>query len=254
MKDKPVRNQIKNHVVEIVGPAGSGKSTLAIELSKIDKRTIISPVPNLHQIRQLPFFAINCLRNTPNLVSFLLSEKYTRPSLSQIVWMVTLTGWHQLLRRAKAAGKILLLDQGPIFIMTDLSEFGPDCFRSEYMQKWWASSYEQWANTIDLVVWLDAPVSVLINRINSRTKQHIVKNKSPNEISNFLSMSRQALSQTMPKLLDFNDSLRILHFDTSQISPMRIAPRIFSALGLDEEIKNADLPEDLSWGIESKRN
>ena len=233
-----MQNRTKNHVIEIVGPAGSGKSTLAIELSKINNRTIISPAPNFHQISQFPFFTINCLRNAPNLVTFLLAGKSTRPSLRQIVWMVTLSGWHQLLRRAKAAGKILLLDQGPIFLMTDLSEFGPDCFRSEYMQNWWAGTYRQWANTIDMVVWLDAPISVLIDRINSRTKQHIVKNKSPNEISKFQSMSRQALCQTMLKFLDFNDSLKILHFDTSQISPLCIAPRIFSALGLEEEIKN----------------
>jgi cytidylate kinase len=247
LKDKPVRNHTKNHIIEIVGPAGSGKSTLAIELSKIDNRTIISPAPNFHQISQYPFFALNCIRNTPNLISFLLAEKSTRPSLRQIVWMVTLTGWHQALRRAKAADKILLLDQGPIFLMTDLSEFGSDCFRSEYMQRWWAVTYKHWSNTIDLVVWLDAPISVLINRINSRTKQHIVKNKSPNEISKFQSMSRQALFQTMLKFLDFNDSLKILHFDTSQISPLCIAPRIFSALGLEREIQNSDPLEDLSW-------
>jgi cytidylate kinase len=247
LKDKPVLNRTKNHVVEIVGPAGSGKSTLAIELSKIDNRAILYPAPNFHQIRKSPFFAINCLRNIPNFVSFLLAEKSTRPSLRQIVWMVTLTGWHQALRRSKAAGKILVLDQGPIFLMTDLSEFGPDCFRSEYMQKWWVDTYKQWANTIDLVVWLDAPTSVLINRINSRTKQHIVKNKPPNEISKFQSMSRQALCQTMLKFLDINDSLKILNFDTSQISPSFIAPRIFSALGLEEEIQTSDLHEELSW-------
>jgi len=246
LRDKPVRPLTKNYVVELVGPAGSGKSTLALALSLINNSAVISSAPNFHQIRHLPFFVNNCLRITPNLVSFLLTEKRPRPSLRQFVWMITLTGWHHLLREPESTGKILLLDQGPIFLMTDLSEFGPDCFQSKNMQAWWAGAYKHWANTIDLVVWLDAPDSVLINRINSRTKQHVVKNKPPCEILNFQSLSRQALNQTILKLSAFNEYLKILRFDTSQVSPLIVGHRIFSSLGLEEGTREADPPENLS--------
>jgi deoxyadenosine/deoxycytidine kinase len=237
LSDQPNRRLSNSYIIEIVGPAGAGKSSLAASMSQTSSQETFLNPPNFHDLAALPFFAANTLQTAPHLVKYLLTQKHSEETSTQLVSIVTLNGWHkQLNNRPTSCGEILLLDQGPVFLLTELFELNPDFCQCSHLRKWRARMYQHWAHTVDLVVWLDAPDPILMKRINDRGKQHIMKEHSQREVYHFLSMCRRALDRTLLKLSRINRSLRIIEFDTSQAMPLLITSQIFTCLGLIEDV------------------
>jgi shikimate kinase len=235
--DQPNKPFSRSYVIELVGPAGAGKTSLAFAMSHMKNQIIYSNPPNFHDLNKLPFFAVNAFQTVPHLAQYVLTQKFSQQTPTQIVSMVILNGWYRCLyKKQTQSGEILLLDQGPVYLLTDLFEINSEVFQSNNYKKWRENMYQQWAHTLDLVIWLDAPDSVLISRINEREKQHIMKERSEREVHRFLSRSRRALDQTVLKLSQINRSLKIIEFDTSEGSPVLITSQILVCLGLIEDL------------------
>ena len=215
-------------IIELVGPAGAGKTTLSRVLTDRNPMIQIGSDIELRKTKYIPVI----LRNTVSLWPIIL--KSIRDG-RQITWeemkyLIYLAGWPDVLRLEAADGaSAILLDHGPVFKFATLNEFGPETLKTDQFASWWDRMFEQWASTLDMVIWLDAPDPILDKRINSRDQRHSVKGKSESEVVHFLARYRTSYEETLAKLRIAGNT-RLLQFDTSRTSIEQVADEILSAL------------------------
>lgn len=219
-------NNMATGIVEIVGPAGAGKTTLSQALSRTTNIQLGS-FPDVRKISNAPFFIWNSLQLSPALLSLHrhISRKLTR---REFAWLVILRGWPALLQREAGKNKTIILDQGPVYLLTETSKFGPEYLRRRKAEKMWADLYSRWAATLDVIIWLDAKDTDLLKRIRSRDKGHVVKNESADTTFEFFADYRKAYEQVISRLATFQPELRILRFDTTKLSTEEIANQLIT--------------------------
>ena len=224
--DGPIINR-PLHVVELVGPAGAGKTTLSRELSRRNDTIRIADPPCARKDRI--FFARQSLFMIPTLLSLLKKNGNGRyPTLEEIAWLAILDGWHHLLQReVQSDGKVVVIDQGAIYLMAELITSGPQHLRSQ-RGKWWDGIYKQWAFTVDMVVYLDTSNGGLLERIRNRHTWHIMKDRTKPEVFEFLNHYRGAYEQVISRLVANDNNLRVIFFDTGIESTAAISNKLFN--------------------------
>jgi deoxyadenosine/deoxycytidine kinase len=144
--------------------------------------------------------------------------------------MVRLTAWQRRLRlEPRQSGDIVLLDHGPIFKLVRLREFGPEFVNSIAYQKWWERILQQWCDTLDVVIWLDAPDDVLLERIQTRSTEHRMKEKAPVEAFEFLSHYRTCYQRIVDNCVSKGNPL-VLRCDTERDTLDQTVTRILAML------------------------
>ncbi len=224
------KNGIKNApqmIVELVGPAGAGKTTLSRVLRQRDEKILIGPDIELRKVRHIPVF----VRNIPFSMPIFLHR--CRPNRlftwEEIKYIAYLKGWPHLLKQpAPGKSNVILLDHGPVFRLATLFEFGPENIKCEYFDPWWNDLYQQWALTLDMVVWLDTSDAILTDRINARNQRHAMKGKLSLEAHQFLARYRLSYTHILTKLKTYKD-LTMLQFDTDKTSIEQITDEILAA-------------------------
>lgn len=213
--------------MEIAGPAGAGKTTLCRVLKTTNESIHLGNFPDVRKISNAPFFICNGLQIAPALLGLRqrISRKLTR---REFAWLSILYGWPVVLQREFKNNQVVVLDQGPVYLLTETNEFGPEYLRRQKTHSLWQDLYSQWADTLDMIVWLDAADTDLLRRIRSRDKEHVVKNESVETVFEFLAHYRKAYERTISKLSVYRPDLKILRFDTSQNSPQEITQQLLS--------------------------
>lgn len=227
MKEMPGNTSIGRKpvlIAELVGPAGAGKTTLSRILSERDERILIGAEIELRKMEHIPIF----VGNAPFLLPVFLRR--CRPgrwfAWDEIKAMVYLRAWPRVLRQqATNNGTTILLDHGPIFKLATLHAFGPERLKSQGFEKWWTRMLKQWAYTLDMVIWLDAPDALLVERINTRSKWHVVKGESEQEAYEFLARYRASYEQIRAELAAYGRPT-LLQFDTNQASIEQIVDKV----------------------------
>jgi len=216
------------YIVEIIGLAGTGKSTLSGALSQQNKNFLASERLGFKKPKHRLFFATQAFMLLPTFLRHIRIGRWlTRGDIKKMVY---LNGWHRVLKRQGSHhDAIIIVDQGPIFKLATLYRFGPEELKDPGFYYWWDQLFEQWASTLDMVIWLDGIEDVLIERIISRDNWHLVKDLSPQEIRIFLSDYRLAYDYVMSRLISFAD-IPILRIDTSYQSPEDIMAEVLSSL------------------------
>jgi thymidylate kinase len=226
MEDNNRIKHMPQMIVELVGPAGAGKTTLSRVLRQRDEKILIGPDIELRKARHIPVF----VRNIPFSMPIFLhqcrpSRRFTWEELKYIAY---LNGWPHLLKQtAPGQGEVILLDHGPVFRLATLFEFGPENLKCECFEPWWNRSYEQWAFTLDMIVWLDTSDAILTDRINARNQRHAMKGKLSLEAQQFLARYRLSYAHILTKLKTYKD-LTILQFDTDKKSVGQITDEILT--------------------------
>ncbi len=147
--------------------------------------------------------------------------------------MVYLKGWPRVLRQqAMQSGAAILLDHGPVFKLATLNAFGPERLKSQGFEQWWRSMFEQWAFTLDVVIWLKAPDKILVERINARNQRHAVKGKPEEEAYKFLMRYQTSYEQVMANLTAYGKPT-LLQYDTHLVSIERIIDEVLAACNLN---------------------
>ncbi len=234
MQDLKTSNPERARIVELVGLAGVGKTTLSRELRNRDARFSVPDDLQLRKNKHLLYFA----GQFPALLPYLIYPDRSSRNFNwqEIKTLAYLRSWPQFLQKNLVdKAKVILLDHGPIFKLATLNAFGPEKMRLPAFEGWWRKIYSLWAHTLHMVLWLDAPENILIERINSRTQIHAVKGKPAQEAAIFLSRYRAGYDITLEKLSEFG-VIPIHHFDTSRASVDQVVEEILkiSALKLDK--------------------
>lgn len=216
-------------VVEIVGLAGAGKSTLSHALMRTNASVRLCNFPDVRKISAAPFFLWNGLQVSLALrnLEHDRSRKLTR---REFAWLSILNGWPACLQR-ELRNQLIVLDQGPVYLLTELSEFGPEFLRCDAADNFWRRLHSRWADTLDAIIWLEAADADLLNRIRTREKEHVVKHKSDQATLAFLNLYRRAYERVILKLTMTDSDLRIIRLETSQRSADEIAHQLSVELG-----------------------
>lgn len=224
-------NNMAPRIVEIVGPAGAGKTTLSHALSHCNGSIHLSNFPDVRKISAAPFFIWNGLQIFPRLLN-LSQHDGRRLTRREFAWLSILYGWPTVLRKELKYNQLIILDQGPVYLLTDTSEFGPEYLRRKEAQNLWRDLYSRWANMLDMIIWLDAADADLLKRIRNRDKGHVVKNETDETTFEFLASYRRAYEQTISNLSANHSKLKVLRFDTSRKAAEEIVSQLLSEFGL----------------------
>lgn len=215
--------------VEVVGSSGVGKSTLLQTLCGNNRQ--IQPGIRLSRFQTLPEWVDNLRFGLTTYFQQDLSTRwFTRTELRSMVY---LDAWYRALEQPMPnRPRAIIWDQGPIYRLAMLQEFGPEMTHSSSYETWWNAQLKKWAAKLDLLVWLDAPDDILIERIYNRNQFHEIKGKSSEEGYDFLRRYRKTAGQIIEHLMATHD-LKVLRYDTSKISSPQIAEQVLDLLELN---------------------
>lgn len=218
-------------IVEIIGLAGAGKTTLSRNLCLHNEQILANEGLQVRNVRYMPYIIRHALLSLPTFFRQPRSGRwFTRREAAKIIY---LRGWHRVLERRRSNNEAAIItDQGPIYDLTTLYAFGPDRLHSQHFKRWWAMMFNQWAHTIDLVIWLDASEEILIKRIRSREKWHPVKESPVQEMKDYLSRYQSAYEHIISELSASHD-LKILRFDTGCQASEDITSQILCTINLE---------------------
>ncbi len=211
-------------VVEILGPAGAGKSTLARALSQRHKK--IRPDIPLSRKDKIPFFISNTLLLLP---TFLRQYRHSRwfnwREARSMAYLKA--GLHALGKQAPDNDMVTLLDHGPIYRLAFLREFGPEITASQIYKRWWTRLLTQWIAALDIVIWLDAPDDILLERIRARDQIHSIKEIREEEAFEYLGSYRTSFEQLIAES-GADGQVMLLRFNTHQESVSQIVDKVLS--------------------------
>lgn len=203
-------------IVEIVGPAGAGKTTLYQALDCHTDRIQVGNFPDVRKVSDVPFFFWNGIRIIPNLLRLYRSDS-RQLTRREFAWMSILYGWTELLRKeSRRNDRIIVLDQGPVYLLAEMRLFGPEYLKQAGAQGLWQTLYKRWGTVLDTVVWLDAEDEVLLERIRNRQQEHIVKEQPATVVFEFLNCYRSEYERILSILEAQGAGLKVLRFNTRQ--------------------------------------
>jgi shikimate kinase len=214
--------------VEIAGVAGSGKSTLARVLSADLGFGVLDDTLRMREPRHF----VHVARSLPRLAT--MSRRWIgagrRPSWTELKLLIYLMEWDsRLAAAANRGGGVTLLDQGPVYALARLGHVDPQVAGTEPHGDWWNAVAADWADCLDVIVWLDAPNEVLRNRVNRRAQGHEVKGTAAAEAATFSDRYR-ASYETVLAAMERPGGPMVLRYDTSRMRTADIASETIKAL------------------------
>lgn len=218
-------------VVEVIGPAGAGKSTLLRALSQHHNQ--IQPGIHPSKTRQLPFLISNTIALLPvYLREYRHSRWFSRREMRSMTYLKA--GLPVLRRQALNNGTAIILDHGPIYRLAFLRALGPEITTSQRYMSWWADLFNQWVSTINIIIWLDAPNGILLERIRGRGQQHPIKENGQQDAYEYLIRYRLFLEQIIAESVSAGQ-IMVLRFDTNQESTEQIIDKVLTVVDFAPE-------------------
>jgi deoxyadenosine/deoxycytidine kinase len=123
------------------------------------------------------------------------------------------------------------LDPGSVHWLSSLQEFGPPITKHPEYQRWWKNKLEQWSSALDVIIWLEAPEDLCLQRVLTRDEWHEIKYVSNNSALEELKCYRECYERIIPEMAS-RHSIKVFHFHTDQISTEQMVDQIFSEVDL----------------------
>lgn len=215
-------------VLELVGLAGAGKTTLEHLLHLRDPR--IRPIVAPGKASYIPFLARKAGLWLSTLLWRRRGNRWFTPDEMRLIGYLEV--WASHLRvNERIPGSVIVLNPGSIYWLAALRECGPACFESHSCGEWWDAMIDEWAALLDLAVWLDAPDSVLLERVHSRPQWHEAKAQSDSQVLERFALLRRRYGYILDEMAA-RDGPVVLQFRTDRVSPEQIADSVLVALRL----------------------
>ena len=213
--------------VELVGPAGAGKSTLLDVL--LARHPNIRPLLRTRALRRTPAIVRDLASFAPTaLVALPTAPVFLSRNLRLLVRLETLQG---ALRHAQhdARGPVVF-EHGPVYTLARLAAFHGAEPPSGPVASYLSRVSERWAHTLDVVIWLDAPLNVLTERVRQRPKAHRVKERDESAIHDFLDRYQRAYEGVLAQLQN-RGRLAVIALRTDHDSATAMADTVAAILG-----------------------
>lgn len=215
-------------VVELAGPAGAGKSTVMSLLrgGAPDASSGGHSTGRTH--RRTAALALRSAGDWfPVALSALMrSPLKGRELVRHVVRLRTMQDELPTLRSASAG--VLLLDEGPVLSLAKISR-ACEVAGSAGLRRYCDSALAVWAESLHMVVYLDAVDPVLAGRINERRKHHAVKGLDSAQVRSFLTWYRRHYSSILDSMSA--RGVQVVHMDTSTASAADVAKRVDAMIG-----------------------
>lgn len=127
---------------------------------------------------------------------------------------------------------VCILAPGSVYWLTGIRDYCPKITASQEYAKWGDEKLRQWRQALDLIIWLDAPNELLLDRVTARAESHQAKNQSPKETLEEISRLRKGYGEII-SLMTTQGGPRLLQFRTDQISPEQIADNLYAEAKLN---------------------
>lgn len=196
-------------VVEVLGLPATGKTTVVDGIASADGAVAVrrrSPA-------DVAAHALSAIRLTSPLVT-MVTKGCTPKDRNRLIRLGACSAIAR--RHVRRGAEAFVFDQGPVFLLRQLAGSGGACGAA--IEPSWSGYLERWARALDLVVVLDAPDEVVLERVRARTKAHPLQRLSDAEACRHLAEDRQAFDLVL-ELLASHGTVRERRIDTSMMSP-----------------------------------
>jgi len=139
--------------------------------------------------------------------------------------MAYLDGWHRVVTRGDIPGWAVLLDHGPLYRLAQLTEGTP----RPALARWCDGLLARWLRTLDVLVWLEAPIATLSDRVRIRERWHVLKDHPPEVWAGLLAGHRNRLDALADRVAK-DGHATLLRFDTADRRPGEIAEEVRRSL------------------------
>ncbi len=207
--------------IEIIGVSGAGKSTIC--------RALPAQVDGLHDglrlaVRGYPHRFAGCW------VGSRVAAMAEAIGMSPQLWLdlkdrIYLDTFRRIAANEVATdGPGILFDQGPLYRLARLwpGEGGGRAAKA------WTAAVLHWSSILELVVLLDAPDDLLLERIGSRRKKHRIEGQQAHAAGQFLDDFRRRFDAVLSTLCQHGGP-PVLSFDTSTADETDVLHSIVAA-------------------------
>jgi hypothetical protein len=239
-------------IIELVGPAGAGKSELLTELgssplvigvNRFDKRSNGGMI--LRHAAPLVLRLIRLLiTHAVALLGARRTEAAAAPRRTLRAGIHGLLFLHLMRPRvfARRPGlRAVVLDEGPVFMLAKLEGLRRTQRLPEHFQAAIRREEDYWGSAMHAVVLLDAPDEVLIGRIRTRAKDHVVKRSTAVEMRTFLHEWRASIAAVCTRLAE-EPGTRVVRYDSSTWSAAAMKDDLLRRTGLIAPIASSKEP------------
>jgi shikimate kinase len=212
-------------VVELVGVWGAGKSSLVRSL--VHRDGSVRAAPPVWSLPK-PLLAIGGLQMLAALIRILSTGgRLDWRESRQLMRLRALYHNLELLRRK--GSRVVVVEDGPALILSWLRAAARRSASNGDMAPWWNSVVRRWAKTVDVVVFLDAPDSVLTKRVLTRPQSNPFKDRPETELAEALERARTAYGDVLSDL-GAVEGPPVLAFRTDQQSVAEITEQLLLTL------------------------
>jgi thymidylate kinase len=227
-QSKRSTNNKQPYIIEMAGVAGAGKSTLLKAMKQ--KNNKIQTVHLPLKIFYLPFLIkVICTWLPLYLKDYRHSRWFTLQEIRDMGYLET---WISFIRsQAQTKENIVVIDPGSVYWLSSLQEYGPEITKHPRFQRWWKNRFEQWSSALDVIIWIDAPEEMCLQRVLSRNEWHEIKYISAKSALEQLSGFRKAYERIIPEMAS-QHPIKVFSFRSDQISTEEMVNRIGSEIDL----------------------
>ena len=123
------------------------------------------------------------------------------------------------------------MDPGSIYWLTKLQSFASQPTGRSWYRRWYEGKFEQWSSALDVVIWLDAPEDICLQRVLTRDQWHDAKDMTVNEALSRFRILRKSYGKIIDRMASRHPK-KVFHFRTDQISTEQMVEQIVSEVNL----------------------